>query len=360
MARVRIFSSVARLAVMVAIAPESKTICTVATSVTCDCTEEPTAVILRGSPSTRPRTMSMSWIIRSITTESFCTRGTKGPSRRDSMRMGRSTILRSSCTAPLKRSTWPTWSTRFCSRATRRAPWPPRGWRSWASRRARGRPPRAGRARPRSAGPWAPPPSRSRSGPPARGDRGRRAPRTEPRPAAPWRSRCPPPRPAPRPRSRPGPGYGTGPCARRRPPRLGPWTRRPGSRDPLLHRFRAIAAGPARAGDDPALGRLHELHEARDERVVAELRPDPLDRGAGRHARAVEEAEGRLHLPPRGGVDPAAAHAHHVDRARDRGGPVRDDEGRDVLGDLGTAADVGIGADAAEGMDAGEAPDRRA
>ena len=121
MASVRIFSSVARLAVMVAIAPESKTICTVATSVTCDCTEEPTAVILRGSPSTRPSTMSMSWIIRSITTESFCTRGTKGPSRRDSMRMGRSTILRSSCTAPLKRSTWPTWSTRRCSRAIRKS-----------------------------------------------------------------------------------------------------------------------------------------------------------------------------------------------------------------------------------------------
>ena len=57
--------------------------------------------------------MSMSWIMRSITTESFCTRATKGPRRRDSMRIGRSTILRSSCTAPLKRSTWPTWSTRL-------------------------------------------------------------------------------------------------------------------------------------------------------------------------------------------------------------------------------------------------------
>ena len=51
--------------------------------------------------------MSMSWIMRSMTTESCCTRGTKGPSRRDSMRMGRSTIFLSSWTAPLKRSTWP-------------------------------------------------------------------------------------------------------------------------------------------------------------------------------------------------------------------------------------------------------------
>ena len=105
MARVRIFSSVARLAVIVAMAPVSKRICTVATSQTPLWTEEPTAVIFRGSPSTSPSTMSMSWIMRSITTESFWTRGAKGPRRRDSMRMGRSTIFRSSCTAPLNRST---------------------------------------------------------------------------------------------------------------------------------------------------------------------------------------------------------------------------------------------------------------
>jgi len=92
-------------AVMLAMAPESKTICTLATSVRRECTEHPTAVILRGSPATRPSTMSMSWIIRSMTTESSRTRGTNGPNRRDSMRMGRSTILRSSCTAPLNRST---------------------------------------------------------------------------------------------------------------------------------------------------------------------------------------------------------------------------------------------------------------
>ena len=41
MARVRIFSSVARLAVMVAMAPESKRICTLATSVDRECTEAP-------------------------------------------------------------------------------------------------------------------------------------------------------------------------------------------------------------------------------------------------------------------------------------------------------------------------------
>ncbi len=79
------------------------------------------AVTLRGSPSTRPSTMSMSWIMRSMTTESFATRGAYGPSRRDSTRMGRSTIFRSSWTAPLKRSTWPTWSTRLRARASRKS-----------------------------------------------------------------------------------------------------------------------------------------------------------------------------------------------------------------------------------------------
>ena len=112
-ASVRIFSSVARLAVIVAMVPLSKTICTLATSVTRECTEAPTAVIFLGSLSTRPSAMSMSWIMRSMTTESCWTRGMKGPRRRDSMRMGRSTIFLSSWTAPLKRSTCPTWSTRL-------------------------------------------------------------------------------------------------------------------------------------------------------------------------------------------------------------------------------------------------------
>jgi len=52
--------------------------------------------------------MSMSWIMRSITTVSFCTRGMNGPSRRDSMRIGAVTSCLSSSTAPLKRSTCPT------------------------------------------------------------------------------------------------------------------------------------------------------------------------------------------------------------------------------------------------------------
>ena len=47
--------------------------------------------------------MSMSWIIRSITTVSRCTRDANGPSRRDSMRIGARTICRSSSTAPLNR-----------------------------------------------------------------------------------------------------------------------------------------------------------------------------------------------------------------------------------------------------------------
>ena len=41
MASVRIFSSVARLAVMVAMAPDAKRICTVATSATSLCTQAP-------------------------------------------------------------------------------------------------------------------------------------------------------------------------------------------------------------------------------------------------------------------------------------------------------------------------------
>ena len=61
--------------------------------------------------------MSMSWIIRSITTVSLATRDAKGPRRRDSIRIGRSTIFRSSWTAPLKRSTWPMWSTAPARRA---------------------------------------------------------------------------------------------------------------------------------------------------------------------------------------------------------------------------------------------------
>ena len=67
----------------------------------------------------------MSWIMRSITTVSFCTRGTNGPRRRDSIRMGDDTICLSSSTAPLKRSTWPTcrmaparWATANSSRAS--------------------------------------------------------------------------------------------------------------------------------------------------------------------------------------------------------------------------------------------------
>src|SRR6185436_14628038 len=108
MASVRIFSSVARLAVMVATAPLANRICTVATSATSLCTEAPCAVSWTGVESTRFRMMSMSWIMRSITTVSFCTRGTNGPRRRDSIRIGDDTICLSSSTAPLKRSTWPT------------------------------------------------------------------------------------------------------------------------------------------------------------------------------------------------------------------------------------------------------------
>ena len=101
----RIFSSVARLAVMSAIVPDSKPIWTLAMSGAAEWTDDPIAVSRRGGESTSPSTMSRSWIIRSITTLSFCTRGAKGPRRRDSMRIGRSTIFFSSCTAPLNRST---------------------------------------------------------------------------------------------------------------------------------------------------------------------------------------------------------------------------------------------------------------
>src|SRR5437667_126742 len=107
-ASVRTFSSVARLAVMMAIVPDSNRTWTLATSVTGECTAAPWAASRRGGESTRPSTMSMSWIMRSITTVSFCTRDANGPSRRDSMRMGARTICRSSSTAPLNRSTWPT------------------------------------------------------------------------------------------------------------------------------------------------------------------------------------------------------------------------------------------------------------
>ena len=56
-----------------------------------------------------------------MTTVSCCTRGTNGPSRRDSTRIGFATILRSSWTAPLNRSTWPTCRTTFRSRAMRKS-----------------------------------------------------------------------------------------------------------------------------------------------------------------------------------------------------------------------------------------------
>ena len=91
-ASVRTFSSVARLAVIVAIVPDSKRIWTLATSVSDVCTAVPCAASRTGGESTSPSTMSMSWIIRSITTVSFCTRGAKGPRRRDSIRIGARTI----------------------------------------------------------------------------------------------------------------------------------------------------------------------------------------------------------------------------------------------------------------------------
>src|SRR5436309_3290379 len=81
-ASVRTYSSVARLAVMMAIVPDSNRTWTLATSVTVECTAGPWAASRRGGESTRPSTMSMSWIMRAITTVSFCTRDANGPSRR--------------------------------------------------------------------------------------------------------------------------------------------------------------------------------------------------------------------------------------------------------------------------------------
>src|SRR3989442_1064033 len=78
-ASVRTFSSVARLAVMMAIVPDSNRTWTLATSVTGECTAAPWPASRRGGEATRPSTMSMSWVMRSITTVSFCTRDANGP-----------------------------------------------------------------------------------------------------------------------------------------------------------------------------------------------------------------------------------------------------------------------------------------
>ncbi len=107
-----------RLAVTLATQPPSKRSRAFAMSSRPDSTGTPTASTAASGWPTSSWIRSMSWIIRSSTTSTSVPRAENGATRWDSMNKGWPITSSRASTAALKRSRWPTWSTRACRAAS--------------------------------------------------------------------------------------------------------------------------------------------------------------------------------------------------------------------------------------------------
>ena len=101
-----------RLAVTLTTQPPSKRRRALAMSSRPESTGTPTASTATSGVPTSSWIRSMSWIIRSSTTSTSVPRRLNGATRWDSTNSGRSSTSSSARIAALKRSRWPTWSTR--------------------------------------------------------------------------------------------------------------------------------------------------------------------------------------------------------------------------------------------------------